>query len=59
MLGPKQEAKSALFYDFSIKDHVPTDHVLRAIDGVLDLSGVRKHLTELYSSTGRPSLIQN
>lgn len=56
MLGPKQEAQSALFYDFSIEDHVPSDHVLRAIDGVIDLSGVRKHLTEFYSSTGRPSI---
>ena len=56
MLGPKQEAQGALFYEFSIEDHVPTDHVLRAIDGVIDLSGVRKHLTEFYSSTGRPSI---
>ena len=56
MLGPKQEAQSALFYDFSIEDHVPCDHVLRAIDGVIDLSGVRAHLTEFYSNTGRPSI---
>jgi len=56
MMGPKQEAQDALFYEFSIEDHVPTDHVLRAIDGVINLSGVRKHLTEFYSSTGRPSI---
>lgn len=56
MMGPRQEAQSALFYEFSIEDHVPNDHVLRAIDGVIDLSGVRKHLTEFYSSTGRPSI---
>ncbi len=31
MMGPRQEAQSALFYDFSIEGHVPTDHVLRAI----------------------------
>ena len=30
MLGPKQEAQSAQFYDFSIEDHVPHDHVLTA-----------------------------
>ena len=52
MMGPKQEAHRAFFYEFSIEDHVPDDHVLRAIDGVIDLSGVRKHLTEYYSSTG-------
>jgi len=32
MLGSKQEAQSTLFYNFSSKDHVPTDHILRAID---------------------------
>ncbi len=26
-MGPKQEAQSALFYDFSIEEHVPADHV--------------------------------
>ncbi|GAA6192820.1 hypothetical protein NBRC116597_27410 [Phaeobacter sp. NW0010-22] len=46
MMGSRQEAQSALFYDFSIEGHVPTDHVLRAIDGVVDLSSVRTHLTE-------------
>ena len=56
MLGPKQEAQSALFYDFSIEDHVPSDHILRAIDGVIDLSGVRQHLSAFYSNTGRPSI---
>jgi transposase len=56
MMGPRQEAQSALFYDFSIEDHVPGDHVLRAIDGVIDLSSVRTHLTEFYSFTGRPSI---
>ena len=56
MLGPRQEVQSALFYDFSIEDHVPSEHVLRAIDGVIDLSGVRQHLSEFYSNTGRPSI---
>jgi len=56
MMGPKQEAQGALFYEFSIEDHVPLDHILRAIDGVIDLSGVRQHLTEFYSLTGRPSI---
>jgi transposase len=56
MLGPKQEAQSALFYDFSIEDHVPADHILRAIEGIIDLSGVRQHLSGFYSATGRPSV---
>jgi len=32
MMGPKQEAQGALFYEFSIEDHVPQDNLLRAID---------------------------
>ena len=42
MLGAKQEAQGAWFYEFSIEDHAPLDHVLRAIDGVIDSSGVRQ-----------------
>ena len=29
MMGPRQEAQGALFYEFSIEDHVPQDHILR------------------------------
>jgi len=56
MLGPRQEAQGALFYDFSIEDHIPSDHVLRAIDGIINLSGVRQHLAKFYSTSGRPSI---
>ena len=56
MLGPKQEAQSALFYEFSIEDHVPHDHLLRSIDRFVDLSGTRQHLSGFYSHTGRPSI---
>ena len=56
MMGPRQEAQVALFYEFSIEDHVPHDHLLRAIDRFVDLSGIRQHLAPFYSSTGRPSV---
>ncbi|MFW8636095.1 IS1182 family transposase [Cribrihabitans pelagius] len=56
MMGPRQEAQGALFYEFSIEDHVPQDHVLRAIDRFVDLSGIRRHLAPFNSSTGRPSV---
>ncbi len=56
MMGPRQEAQGALFYEFSIEDHVPRDHLLRSIDRFVDLSGVRHHLAAHYSSTGRPSV---
>jgi len=56
MMGPKQEMQNALFYDFNIEDHVPQDHLLRSIDQFVDLSGIRTHLAEYYSTTGRPSI---
>ncbi len=49
MLGPKQEAQSALFYEFSLEDHVPRDHLLRLIDRFVDLSTIRAHLADFYS----------
>lgn len=56
IFGPKQEAQSALFYEFSTDDHVPQDHLLRSIDLFVDLSSIRPHLAEFYSHTGRPSI---
>ena len=56
MMGPKQVAQGALFYEFSIEDHVPRDHMLRTIDRFVDLNGIRQHLAPFYSSTGRPSI---
>lgn len=56
MMGPRQEAQSALFYEFCLEDHVPQDHMLRLIDRFVDLSDIRQHLAAFYSSTGRPSI---
>lgn len=56
MMGPKKEAQAALFYGFSLEDHVPANHLLRSIDRFVELDGIRKHLTAFYSSTGRPSV---
>jgi transposase len=56
MMGPRQETQAALFYEFSIEDHVPSDHMLRSIDRFVDLSDVRQHLAPFYSSMGRPSI---
>jgi transposase len=56
MMGPRQEAQAALFYEFSLEDHVPGKHLLRSIDRFVDLSGIRSHLTAFYSCTGRPSI---
>ena len=56
MVEPKQEAQAALFYEFSLEDHVPQDHLLRSIDRFVDLSSIRAHLADFYSHTGRPSI---
>jgi len=56
MLGPRQEAQAALFYEFSLEEHIPQDHLLRSIDRFVDLSSIRQHLTDFYSHTGRPSV---
>lgn len=56
MSGPQQEAQGALFYEFSIGDHVPQDHLLRSIDRFVDPGSIRRHLADFYSHTGRPSI---
>ena len=56
MMGPRQVAQGALFYEFTIEDHVPPDHLLRGIDRFVDLGDMRRHLAPFYSTTGRPSV---
>ena len=56
MMGPRQVAQGALFYEFSLERHVPEDHLLRSVDRFVDLDDVRSRLAPLYSSTGRPSV---
>jgi len=56
MMGPRQEAQPALFYAFSLEEHIPSDHLLRSIDRFVDLSSIRAHLADFYSHTGRPSV---
>ncbi len=56
MMGPRQEAQPALFYESSLEDYVPPDQLLRSIDRFVDLSGIRAYLADFYSHTGRPSV---
>ncbi|SDE62649.1 hypothetical protein SAMN04488105_105336 [Salipiger thiooxidans] len=57
MMGPRQEAQPALFYEVSLEDHVLPDHLLRSIDRFVDLSGIRSCLAGFCSHTGLPSRI--
>ena len=56
MMGPRQVAQGSLFYEFSIEDHVPADHLLRKIDQYLDLSKIRRFMAPYYSLQGRSSI---
>jgi transposase len=56
MMGERQVDQRALFYEFSLEEHVPADHMLRSIDRFVDLSEVRQRLAPFYSTTGRPSV---
>ncbi len=56
MMGPRQVGQGSLFYEFSLEDHVPPDHLLRSTDRFVDLGDMRRRLAPFYSSTGRPSV---
>src|SRR6187549_1888947 len=56
MMGDRLVMQESLFYQFRLDDHVPADHMLRAIERFLDLNALRRHLAPFYSTTGRPSI---
>src|SRR5450631_1401575 len=56
MMGDRLIRQESLFYQFRLDDHIPADHMLRAIDRFVDLDGLRRHLAPYYSHTGRPSV---
>jgi hypothetical protein len=41
MMGRQQKQPEQLFYTFQLERHVPSGHLLRQIDAILDLSIVR------------------
>ena len=56
MMDDRPIRQESLFYQFRLNDHVPADHMLRAIDRFLDLNGLRRHLVAFCSTTGRPAI---
>ncbi|MBB5696380.1 transposase, partial [Muricoccus pecuniae] len=56
MMGERPIRREALFYDFSLEEHVPADHLLRSIDRFVELSSIRQQLEPFYSAIGRPSI---
>lgn len=55
MMG-RQMAQGALFCGFRLDEHVPADHLLRRINGLLDFGFVREAMAASYSVSGRPSI---
>jgi len=56
MMGRREGGRVQFLYAFDLDKVVPADHLVRQIDGVLDLSWVHKELAPYYSHTGRPSI---
>src|SRR6266516_381113 len=56
MMGRQGDGQGQFFYAFDLDKAVPPDHLVRQIDGILDLSWVHKELAPYYSHTGRPSI---
>ena len=56
MMGRLASDQKQFFYNFCLDDVVPTDHLVRRIDSVLDLSWLHGELAPHYSHTGRPSI---
>ena len=56
MMGRLNQDQGRLFYSFCLDDAVPSDHRVREIAAVLDLSWVHAELAPSYSTIGRPSI---
>ena len=56
MMGRLNHDQGQLFYSFCLDEVVPSDHRVRDIAAVLDLSWVQGELAPYYSNLGRPSI---
>jgi transposase len=56
MTGHRQVKQAALFYEFSLDEHIPADHLVRSIDRFVELGDLRRELPVLYSRIGRRSI---
>jgi len=56
MMGKQNNDQDKLFYSFNLEEMVPSNHLLRHINTILDLKDLRSHLEPFYSPIGRPSI---
>jgi hypothetical protein len=59
MMGERAVAQEALFYCFNLERHVPGDHLLRSIDRLVDLSGIREHCGPSIATRDVPRSIRS
>ena len=50
MMGPAVDRQDRLFYAFDLDDRVPSNHLFRRIDAVLDLSRLREELKPITAT---------
>lgn len=55
MMGIKSYQEK-MFYNFSLSNRIPEDHLIRRIDKVVDLRFVRELVADKYSHTGQRSI---
>ncbi len=55
-MGERQVRQQALFYGFRLEEHVPADHLLRALGRFVGMSEIRRQLERFCSAIGRPSV---
>jgi len=58
MMGPQDRDQGQLFYEFSLDEVIPTDHLLRRINvfATAVLGDLHLQLEAFYSDIGRPSV---
>jgi transposase len=56
MMGRQEGGQAQFFYAFDLDEVVPSEHLVRQIEAILDLTWVHKELAPYYSHTGRPSI---
>ena len=52
MMGRRERGQGQFFYAFDLDKAVPADHLVRQIDGVLDLDWVHKELATTRTRVG-------
>jgi len=54
MMGRLKSEQGQLFYQFTLEDAVPYDHLVRRIDAALDLTWLRSELASQLFVDGSP-----